>query len=136
MRTAIALASMIAGGALAVLPATAASATTTYCQSSTSVGTFDLLVPAVSSTNHSTVCSLKQAAQTGNGVKALQTALNVCYGYSLAVDGSFGSATYSALYTVQGLIGATQDGEYGAQTQSKLKFSSNDIPGHAGCKNI
>ncbi|MFI0937693.1 peptidoglycan-binding protein [Streptomyces sp. NPDC021020] len=57
---------------------------------------------------------------TGTGVKALQNDLNKCYHNSLAVDGSFGNATRSALAAAQRSAKITDDGEYGEITSKHL----------------
>jgi hypothetical protein len=45
-----------------------------------------------------------------------------CYGQSIAVDAVFGPRTRDALWRVQGIIGAVQDGVYGPETMGKMKF--------------
>jgi hypothetical protein len=49
-------------------------------------------------------------------VERLQIDLNDCYGFHLAVDGEYGPLTASAVRTVQGKEGVSQDGDYGPQT--------------------
>lgn len=57
---------------------------------------------------------------TGEDVKALQTALNK-EGYSLDVDGSFGPATEAAVKDYQSKNGLSADGLVGPQTKGELK---------------
>ncbi|MGY4643964.1 peptidoglycan-binding domain-containing protein [Cellulomonas sp. URHB0016] len=76
-----------------------------------------------------TECYLAQG-NVGNGVKALQTALKYCHGYSLGgagVDGNFGPATKTALVSFQRSKGLSADGIYGPNTMQAMKFSS-EVP--------
>lgn len=61
-----------------------------------------------------------------NPVRTLQTALVICEGYSIAIDGSFGPATESALKSWQKLKGLTVDGRYGPQTRSYMDWYKYD----------
>lgn len=56
---------------------------------------------------------------TGESVKVLQSALNRA-GYSLTVDGIYGSKTTSAVKEFQKKYGLTQDGVAGPNTWNKL----------------
>jgi zinc D-Ala-D-Ala carboxypeptidase len=56
-----------------------------------------------------------RSGSTGSAVKALQVQLRR-YGYSLTVDGSFGSATYNAVRSFQSSKGLTVDGVVGPNT--------------------
>ncbi|MFC9249748.1 peptidoglycan-binding domain-containing protein [Streptomyces sp. NPDC057136] len=65
-----------------------------------------------------------------NGVKALQRALNRCYGGNLVVDGSFGNATRNTLVYAQGREGIAADGIYGGESSGNLRFPYyNDVSG-------
>lgn len=70
------------------------------------------------STWYSLLPVLRQGA-TGEAVKGLQREL-VDAGYSLTVDGSFGSATYSALRSYQSTSGLVVDGVAGNNTWGSL----------------
>ncbi|MZD07235.1 hypothetical protein GTW43_19395 [Streptomyces sp. SID5785] len=59
---------------------------------------------------------------TGKAVETLQLALKTCYARSIAVDGSFGSATRSALRYAQGQEKITVDGLYGEEVFSNIKW--------------
>lgn len=80
-------------------------------------------------------CFLNQGS-TGVAVKALQTALNKCYGESLAVDGSFGPATRAALVRAQKKLGIAQDGSYGPQTASSMKWPTKKNGSTTSCRKI
>lgn len=57
---------------------------------------------------------------TGSAVKALQTQLSSKYGYSVTVDGIFGSGTESAVRSFQSKNGITSDGIVGPTTWQYL----------------
>ncbi|ONI71385.1 hypothetical protein BWI15_14445 [Kribbella sp. ALI-6-A] len=57
-----------------------------------------------------------------SAIKALQTNLNYCYGAKLTVDGRYGSATRTAVTTVQKRHGITADGVYGPATRSAMNW--------------
>lgn len=61
---------------------------------------------------------------TGEGVKALQQAINLCYNNipNLEVDWSYGSATRAAVRAVQAEHRIKVDGEYGPDTYSAMRF--------------
>lgn len=56
----------------------------------------------------------------GNSVQTLQTLLNLCGGYALDVDGSFGKATQTAVLDYQKKASLDADGIVGRQTWSAL----------------
>lgn len=62
----------------------------------------------------------------GDDVKALQLALNRCYGSvigsQLVVDGSFGPLTEAALRRVQSRLRITVDGHYGNETRAAMAW--------------
>lgn len=66
-------------------------------------------------------CTLREG-NSGSGVKALQSALNLCHGAALSLDGQFGSKTRSALVAAQRSIGASADGIFGPDTRSRMKW--------------
>ncbi|WP_246212198.1 peptidoglycan-binding domain-containing protein [Streptomyces abyssomicinicus] len=71
---------------------------------------------------YSTECTLRQNDQ-GSGVRALQRSLKYCYQQNIAVDGSFGPATFIALKNAQSkLAGVDSDGVYGYYTGRAIKF--------------
>jgi peptidoglycan hydrolase-like protein with peptidoglycan-binding domain len=74
----------------------------------------------------------------GNGVRAIQRALNFCYQQGLAVDGSFGPKTYQALRTVQRQVGVTVDGKFGPQTMNAMKWpyfnNGSNVFSHCGSR--
>jgi len=95
--------------------------------------------PVSSSNSPSTSCWLG-VGHTGTAVKALQTALNNCYGtpsagyvgghslgFKLAVDGVYGSKTSAAVLAVQRYLNIGRDGVYGPQTAGTMRF-----PGETG----
>lgn len=58
----------------------------------------------------------------GGGVTALQKSLKHCYKQNIAIDGSFGPATFTALKNAQKSHGLSADGAYGYYTSRTLKF--------------
>ncbi|MFD7702816.1 peptidoglycan-binding protein [Streptomyces caelestis] len=67
-------------------------------------------------------CTLRMNDQ-GGGVRALQRSLRYCYQQNIAVDGSFGPATFTALKNAQAKIGGLAvDGVYGYYTGRAIKF--------------
>ncbi|MFF8319008.1 peptidoglycan-binding protein [Streptomyces bobili] len=137
--TATALTAGLVGGAIATAPSAAAafptctSSGTLYGGSPTSWTT---TMPAYYLASGAFVhtCNLRYG-NTGEGVKTLQRALNLCYGTGLAADGSFGPATRTALRSVQGRIGAGVDGIYGPETRDKMAWPAYALSSHAyiGC---
>lgn len=61
---------------------------------------------------------------SNSAVTALQKNLNSCYGYKLATDGIFGSATESALTAVQKRVGVAADGDYGPKTSNAMVWAN------------
>jgi peptidoglycan hydrolase-like protein with peptidoglycan-binding domain len=61
-----------------------------------------------------------RSGQSGDQVRALQHLLSAKYGYTLAVDGVFGSQTDSAVKDFQGSKGLAVDGLVGPQTWQTL----------------
>lgn len=76
--------------------------------------------------NVSEISETLRYGSEGNGVRALQYALN-SLGYGNAgtssVDGSFGSGTQNAVKTFQKAMGLSQDGVVGSKTKAKFKAS-------------
>lgn len=56
----------------------------------------------------------------GNSVQTLQALLNLCGGYKLDIDGSFGKATQAAVIDYQGKASLESDGIVGKQTWTAL----------------
>lgn len=67
-------------------------------------------------------CTLSQG-RTGYPVRLLQESLRFCYGQNIAVDGSFGPATRSALIAAQKRVGVAADGVYGPVTAKAIEHS-------------
>jgi len=55
-------------------------------------------------------------------VRVLQTALNVCYGRGLTVDGRYGVNTARAVQYVQARAGLTADGVFGPATRARMSW--------------
>jgi len=133
----------VAGSVLVTGPAAAA----TTCNARGYVRNVNLvpsgsIVPIYrSGTTESLNCHLSKGA-SGEGVRHLQLTLNECYGpypssggvkkfsTKLVVDGQFGSATETALKTVQSYVGTTADGSYGPATRAKMKARGNNKEGN------
>ncbi|WNF31099.1 peptidoglycan-binding domain-containing protein [Streptomyces sp. C11-1] len=106
-----------------------------YCSSSKTISkstTTYIHLPATS--GGSITCEMSQGAN-GIHVKKLQRALVLCYGRSIAIDGAFGPATYSALKYAQGKAGTAADGIYGPNTRDAIKWprfykSNNNFTGY------
>lgn len=128
LTTSLAAVTMTAG--LLLSGASAASAagtcTTTVDRYNTSGTTF-VRLPA---NGTSTSCTMRSGT-TGAGVRALQRSLNFCYGAGLGVDGSFGSATRSALIRAQGSAGVPADGVYGPVTRDAIRQAFYRVSGGA-----
>ncbi|MFJ1795478.1 peptidoglycan-binding domain-containing protein [Kitasatospora griseola] len=71
--------------------------------------------------NYSSDCVLGYGNQ-GDGVVALQRALNQCNNQPVGVDGIFGNETKAAIVRIQRAAGITQDGVYGPQTRNHMGF--------------
>jgi hypothetical protein len=65
-------------------------------------------------------CYLYQKAGVQYGVKELQVALNVCYGYGLTPDGIYGAKTAGAVKRTQMQEGVTADGSWGPTTRDTM----------------
>jgi putative peptidoglycan binding protein len=128
------LPSVIAAALFTVGPATSASAATPQCNQALDAlpdsAAGGIWVPIAA--NGSSNCWMARGNYSG-GVWALQRALRFCYGQNIAVDSDYGPRTEAALYTVQGWIGARQDGGYGPETASKIKFSSINTDDASAC---
>lgn len=90
--------------------------------------------PVSSPNSPSSSCWLG-VGHTGTAVKALQRALNNCYGtpsvnyvgghnlgFQLVVDGVYGSKTAAAVLAVQRYLNISRDGIYGPQTARTMRF--------------
>lgn len=118
----------VVGVGLSATPAHAVDQSTATCTKSgyglALASGIPMHVPETSSGSENCLLS---ASQYGSGAtKALQTAMNKCYGESLTVDGAFGSKTTAALKRTQTKIGVTSDGIYGVKTHNKMKFYEDD----------
>lgn len=68
-------------------------------------------------------CRINQWTPDNNpAVRALQYALNTCYGEGLLIDGDFGPVTSAALSRAQAQEGIIVDGWYGNQTAYNIEF--------------
>ncbi|ONK14402.1 peptidoglycan-binding domain-containing protein [Streptomyces sp. MP131-18] len=63
---------------------------------------------------------------SGDGVRALQRALNRCNDASLAVDGQYGRATADAVAAEQRAEDIPVDGEYGPETRRAMGWPSHN----------
>ena len=109
-----------------VEPASAALPTCTSWLSVVSSNPHD----APSLSNGSVSCQLKRG-NSGEGVRALQNSMDMCYNKSLNTDGQFGALTEAALRSVQSSVGTSADGEYGPNTRRAMKFWDQD-----GCSHL
>jgi peptidoglycan hydrolase-like protein with peptidoglycan-binding domain len=110
------MAAVVAAVGLAVGTAAPASAAPT-CDS-IAVYSGIMYVPGVGG-NVNTSCVMGIGANS-SGVAILQTAMRLCFGQSLTIDGDFGPQTRQAVRNVQGMIGARVDGVYGPETFNKM----------------
>jgi peptidoglycan hydrolase-like protein with peptidoglycan-binding domain len=84
---------------------------------------------------HDPRCDM-QFNDSGNDVKALQDALNRCYGRSLSVDGKFGPNTQAALRYAQGVEGLGVDGYCDGWAEAWfLKFYGHYEDGNGNVRN-
>jgi peptidoglycan hydrolase-like protein with peptidoglycan-binding domain len=113
------LSAVLAISAVAVAPAASAAEAECLTRTSVSHAGYHVSVPVY---GNNVSCWLAWGSDN-DGVKALQSNLNRCYGYNLVVDGAFGDNTYNALRTVQGQIGVSRDGEYGDNTRAALNWA-------------
>lgn len=112
-----------------------------YCSTSQGVWTSGpslgyAQIPVVRvSGGHSRECNLTTAVagKELESTRALQTALNVCYGMGLKPDGHYGTKTSNAMKIVQGRIGTTADGKYGPNTRKKMRWPTTFKGAGAGC---
>jgi hypothetical protein len=124
----------LATGSIFAVPASPASAATPQCTKrldhlpDSAAG--GLWVPAAS--NNVRLCWM-DLNNLSSGVWALQRALRYCYGQNIAIDSQYGPQTRDALWRVQGVVGAQQDGEYGPETARKMKFSSINTTSSSAC---
>lgn len=127
----IVLAVTLASGTGIVLASGASASTSTTCNEQTTAG--DVIRYVLPSRDGDLNCYLwnGNAYAHNDAVRALQRALNQCYGVGLTVDGSFGPKTESALEHVQSSAGITADGKYGPQTRDHLKWPSDSASGCA-----
>jgi peptidoglycan hydrolase-like protein with peptidoglycan-binding domain len=97
-------------------------------------GAYNLYMPF---RGNSIACQLAEG-NNSDAVKALQTQLNLCNGASLDVDGDFGGKTKAALKKAQKANGADDDGVYGPETRSLIKFGLyfNGNPADKVCKRL
>lgn len=109
----------------------AKAAATTYCN------VYDNVTPSAggwyripASTSSAGFNCVLETGVTGQGVWALQWALNSCYGAGLALDSDFGPATYAALLSAQSAEGISVDGVYGSQSRTYLKWPSRTTVGN------
>lgn len=69
-------------------------------------------------------CNL-QYGDRGQGVKALQSALNACYGRGLVTDGVYGSKTRAAVLHVQRKYSwLANDGKFGPNTRAQMDWKT------------
>lgn len=91
-------------------------------------------VPAYGQPTPSLTCNLVlNTSKSNEAVKVLQTSLNNCHNFDLAVDGYYGEKTFLAVRSIQAayLGEAHADGYYGPQTQGVMKHW-----GLSGCGRI
>lgn len=108
-------AAVVGCGVMAVTAAPASAAPT--CNS-IAVYAGIMYVPGVNGSVNSS-CVMGIGANSG-GVVILQTALRLCFGQSLSLDGDFGPQTRTALRNVQRSIGVADDGVYGPTTFGRM----------------
>ncbi|WP_328873350.1 peptidoglycan-binding protein [Streptomyces sp. NBC_00287] len=103
-----------------IAPSTATAATS--CASNVAIWKTEstyIQLPTTSGGN--ITCEMSQGAQ-GPHVRALQNALNNCYGAGLDADTIFGTKTYNALRDAQAEAGTGDDGIYGPLTRDALEW--------------
>jgi hypothetical protein len=88
---------------------------------SPSVGDGITAIPTIGNVTHQANCDLAIGSSNG-AVTALQRSINKCYGYTLALDGIYGSQTQAAVEHVQSVSGISVDGIYGPQTRNAMKW--------------
>lgn len=72
---------------------------------------------------YGSACVMESGLNSG-AVTVLQRSLNICYGRSLVVDGSFGLSTHNALMYAQSVHGIGVDGVWGPVTRKTVKLAS------------
>jgi hypothetical protein len=131
------LAAVSSVGVVLASPDPAAAATPTcnaeHWFKSTS-GDFNVDLPAYKSgSSYTKVCTLR-AGNTGDGVAALQIALDQCHHWDISVDRSFGAQTDVALSVQQTLLHISSDGIYGSQSRKAMSWPrSDDNPNDKEC---
>lgn len=91
-------------------------------------------VPAYGQPTPSLTCNLVlNTTRSNEAVKVLQTSLNNCHNFDLAVDGYYGEKTFLAVRSIQAayLGEAHADGYYGPRTREVMKHW-----GLSGCGKI
>ena len=134
-RLAVLVLTLLAAGAISVLPATPASAATPLCTGGGAVprGTSgDLIVPVVASTNDPTCLIGDHLVGSHAAVSQLQLTMRQCYPQQLApgftVDGDWGPITRQTLVNIQNHVHVQPDGIYGPITRNNMFHRSADIP--------
>lgn len=93
-------------------------------------------LPTTKNGNRDTYCAMAEG-QRGGGVKALQRAINVCYGQNIAEDGIYGPITRWVLaQAVERVHGLPLDGNYDPTLRKAMSW-----PGYAngrfvGCRKV
>jgi peptidoglycan hydrolase-like protein with peptidoglycan-binding domain len=125
-----ALMATLLGGSIAIAPT--AQAASTHCTGymGPTSGVHYTQIPSWMSRdgwNAHYNCVLHQGDR-GDAVRALQRALNKCYGQGLTVDGVFGPKTFTAVKNVQRRVNNYRgvniavDGKYGPQTRNAMQW--------------
>ncbi|WP_246113626.1 peptidoglycan-binding domain-containing protein [Streptomyces montanus] len=104
-----------------------AHAATPTCNTAISYTTVHGFTATIPSAGGNVSCLLARG-NNGSAVKALQSALNDCYGENLVKDGIFGAGTQAALRRAQSDEGQTADGVYGPRTRDAIHWR---VPGFA-----
>lgn len=130
VKAAVAAATTLAAGMIALAPASPAAAATPTCDWVASYS--GAWVPYYRGTATVT-CNLVQGTY-GEAVRQLQTTLNKCYKAGLVVDKSFGPATRSALIRAQQAAGTPADGEYGPNTRKAIRHEP--LNGSTNCVRV
>ncbi|MEV4679983.1 peptidoglycan-binding domain-containing protein [Streptomyces kurssanovii] len=110
--------------------ATPAAAATPSCASSVAIWkSSSTYIQLPTTSGGSLTCEMSQGAE-GPHVRALQRALNHCYGAGLSVDTIFGPKTYNALRSAQAEAETGVDGIYGPNTRDALEWPRLDKGGY------
>ncbi|MEV0219336.1 peptidoglycan-binding domain-containing protein [Streptomyces sp. NPDC050704] len=129
--TAGALATAVLSG-MALAPSAAAAGAYPTCNTYKNVSGHK--VPAYGQPTPILNCNLVlNPSKSNEAVKVLQTSLNNCHNFNLAVDGYYGRETFLAVESIQVtyLGEADADGYYGPQTREVMKHW-----GISGCSRI